>query len=153
MSIIPGCKFHCRIVGSNTCPFLSEQTSLVRLATCRFATDNFADAHTNLEMALALAGSKARTTNDYCQLGEILNNLGCLSYMCGQPTKAMKLFRESLDVQLAVLNSTLYGGSKYSAHSATLGISITRGNIGFLALVLKDVSSGILALESALRVR
>lgn len=126
-------------------------TSLVRLATCRFAMDNFADAHTNLEMALALAGSKARTTNDYCQLGEILNNLGCLSYMSGQPTKAMKLFRESLDVQLAVLNSTLYGGSKFSAHSATLSISITRGNIGFLALVLKDVSSGILALESALR--
>ena len=89
---------------------------------------------------------------DYCQLGEILNNLGCLSYMCGQPSKAMKLFREALDVQLAVLNSTLYGGSKYSAHSATLNISITRGNIGFLALVLKDVSSGIVALESALRV-
>ena len=84
--------------------------------------DNFADAHTNLELALALAGSKARTTSDYCQLGEILNNLGCLSYMCGQPTKAMKLFRESLDVQLAVLNSTLYGGSKYSAHSATLSM-------------------------------
>ncbi|CAB9499805.1 repeat-containing protein [Seminavis robusta] len=126
-------------------------TSLVRLATCRFAMDNFADAHTSLELALALAGSKAKTTNDYCQLGEILNNLGCLSYMCGQPSKAMKLFREALDVQLAVLNSTLYGGSMYSAHSATLNISITRGNIGFLALVLKDVSSGIVALESALR--
>jgi len=64
----------------------------------------------------------------------------------------MKLFRESLDVQLAVLNSTLYGGSKFSVHSTTLSVSITRGNIGFLALVLKDVSSGILALESALRV-
>jgi len=114
--------------------------------------DNFADAHTNLELALALAGSKAQTTSDYCQLAEILNNLGCLSYMCGQPTKAMKLFRESLDVQLAVVNSTLYGGSRYATHTATLNISVTRGNIGFLALVLKDVSSGILALESALRV-
>lgn len=126
-------------------------TSLVRLATCRFAMDNFADAHTNLELSLALAGSKARTTNDYSQLGEILNNLGCLSYMCGQPTKAMKLFRESLDVQLAVLNSTLYGGSKYSSHTATLNLTVTRGNIGFLALVLRDVSSGILALEAALK--
>lgn len=114
--------------------------------------DNFADAHTNLELALALAGSKAKTSRDYCQLGEILNNLGCLSYMCGQPTKAMRLFRESLDVQLAVLNSSLYGGADHATHSATLNASITRGNIGFLALVLKDVPNGIHALESALRV-
>ena len=125
----------------------------MRLATCRFAMDSFADAHTSLELALSLAGSEAKTSKDYFQLGEILNNLGCLSYMCGQPTKAMRLFRESLDVQLALLNSSLYGGGKYSTHSATLNASITRGNIGFLALVLKDVTNGIHELESALRVR
>lgn len=129
------------------------QTSLVKLAICQYALDEYADAHANLEGALNYARRSAPTIEDRIQIAEILNNLGCLGYMCGNPLEAKAYFRESLDVQFAVMSESLYSGPSHTMHSVSLNISITRANIGFLKLVTKDLTVAITALEAALMVR
>jgi Tfp pilus assembly protein PilF len=87
------------------------------MATCQFALEDFAQAHSNLEEALSLSGHNTETVLDYSQLAEILNNLGCLSYMGGKPGKAMRLFQESLQAQAIASDNLLYTGTKFSCHS------------------------------------
>ena len=86
------------------------------------------------------------------QMAEILNNLGCLAYMCGHPVAANTFYRESLDVQFGVLSQSLYLSSASVGHSISLNISITRANIGFVKLVTKEISVAVTALENALMV-
>ena len=87
------------------------------MATCQFALESFSEAHASLETALELARAHGTTTiADYRQLAEILNNLGCLSYMSGQPEGAMR-FEESLEAQSLAAKNSLYAGSKFSCHS------------------------------------
>jgi hypothetical protein len=83
-------------------------------------------------------------------MAEILNNLGCLAYMCGQPTAANSFFRHSMDVQFGSLTDSLYGGNSTLGQSISMNISITRANIGFVKLVTKDLPVAITALENAL---
>lgn len=85
-------------------------------------------------------------------MSEILNNLGCLAYMCGQPTAADAFYKESLDVQFGLLSHSLYLPSTTLPKSISLSISVTRANIGFLKLVKKEVSIAVTALENALMV-
>jgi tetratricopeptide (TPR) repeat protein len=87
------------------------------MATCQFALEDFPRAHTNLEEALSLSGYNTETVLDYRQLAEILNNLGCLSYMGGKPDKAKILFRESLQAQANARDDSLYTGTQFSCHS------------------------------------
>lgn len=86
------------------------------------------------------------------QMAEILNNLGCLAYMCGQPVAAKAFFRDSLDVQFMALSESLYESSALIGQSISLNISITRANIGFVKLVTKDLPVAVTALENALMV-
>mmetsp|Transcript_27615 Transcript_27615/g.59467 ORF Transcript_27615/g.59467 Transcript_27615/m.59467 type:complete len:500 (-) Transcript_27615:106-1605(-) len=129
-------------------------SSLVRVAICRYALNEFAEAHAGLEEALMCAKkirihSKA-TLEDRLQMAEILNNLGCLAYMSGQPTAASSYYRESMDIQFAALSDSLYLGNAISGQSISLNISIARANIGFIKLVTKDLPIAITALENAL---
>jgi tetratricopeptide (TPR) repeat protein len=124
----------------------------VKLAICLYALDDFAGAHARLEEALHFARDSASTLDDRMQIAEILNNLGCLSYMCGQPLEAKQLFKESLDMQFIVMSQSLYEGSSQTVHSVSLNISIARANIGFVKLVTKDLPFAITALEAALMV-
>jgi tetratricopeptide (TPR) repeat protein len=105
-----------------------------------------------LEEALGYARKKSPVLDDHIQIAEILNNLGCLSYMCGQPLAAKSYFKESLDIQFIALSESLYGESLFLGHSVSLNISITRANIGFIKLVTKDFRVAITALEAALMV-
>ena len=125
----------------------------MKLATCHYALNEFAEAHAKFEQALIFARRSARSLEDRVQMAEILNNLGCLAYMCGQPGAANGFFRESLDVQFSVLSHSLYIDTALVAQSITLSISITRANIGFVKLVTKDLPVAITALENALMVR
>jgi len=126
-------------------------SSLVRLAVCRFALNEFAEAHSGLEEALACAKRRRSTTLEgRLQIAEILNNLGCLAYMSGQPTTASSYYRDSMDIQFGALNDSLYLGNAMSGQSISLNISIARANIGFIKLVTKDLSVAITALENAL---
>ena len=124
----------------------------MKLAICLYALDNFGEARARLEEALDYAKRSAPTIEDRIQIAEILNNLGCLSYMSGEPIEAKALFKESLDVQFTVMSESLYSGPTHSVHSVSLNISITRANIGFLKLVTKDLPVAITALEAALMV-
>jgi tetratricopeptide (TPR) repeat protein len=162
------------------------------MATCQFALEDFEHAHSNLEEALSLSGHNTESVLDYRQIAEILNNLGCLSYMGGKPGKAMRLFQESLQAQEIASDDSLYTGTKFSCHSgeselfslnivffyrysgksrkivltclthlslstihftASLNMSIAQGNVGFIALVTRDIPASTAALESALKVR
>ena len=127
------------------------QASLVRLAVCRYALNEFAEAHAGLEEALACAKMRrSATLEGRLQVAEIMNNLGCLAYMSGQPTTASTYYRDSMDIQFGALNDSLYLGNETSGRSISLNISIARANIGFIKLVTNDLSVAITALENAL---
>jgi hypothetical protein len=72
--------------------------------------------------------------------------------MCGDRDASLNHFKESLQVQHAMLSHSLYGGSNVMGHGITLNISVTRANIGFVKLVSKDLPAAMIAFESALMV-
>ena len=128
------------------------QASLSKLATCLYARNEFAGAHEKLEEALIYARSNAKELGDRMQMAEILNNLVCLAYMCGQPGAANRFYRESLDVQFGILSSSLYLSSASVGQAISLNISITRANIGFVKLLTRELPVAVTALENALMV-
>lgn len=130
--------------------FLVSKSSLVKVAICRYALNEFAEAHARLEEALFYAKKSCISLEGRVQMAEILNNLGCLAYMCGQPAAAISFFRDSMDVQFGALSVSLYGGNATLGQSISLNISITRANIGLVKLVTKDLPVAITALENAL---
>ena len=121
-----------------------------KLAICHYALNEFGSAHARLEEALEVASTQ--TLEDRVQVAEILNNLGCLAYMCGQPLAANAFFRDSLDVHFRNLGESLYAPTPALGQSISLNISISRANIGFVGLVTKDSQLSITALENALMV-
>eukprot|EP00538_Stauroneis_constricta_P006147 CAMPEP_0119552320 /NCGR_PEP_ID=MMETSP1352-20130426/5354_1 /TAXON_ID=265584 /ORGANISM="Stauroneis constricta, Strain CCMP1120" /LENGTH=1701 /DNA_ID=CAMNT_0007598543 /DNA_START=457 /DNA_END=5562 /DNA_ORIENTATION=+ len=124
--------------------------SLVKHAICLYALHEFAGAHAELELALRLSRGNCNSMEDRMQMAEILNNLGCLLYMCGQPMPSKAYFKESLDIQFELLGESLYCEASQLGHSISLSISITRANIGFVKMVTNDLSVAITALEAAL---
>jgi|TARA_B110001450_G_C17613407_1_gene478215 hypothetical protein len=70
--------------------------------------------------------------------------------MSGQPASASSYYRDSMDLQFGALSDSLYIGNSATGRSISLNISISRGNIGFLKLVTKELSVGITALENTL---
>jgi tetratricopeptide (TPR) repeat protein len=121
------------------------------VAICLFALENFAKAQDTLREALLLSRGKMATLPDRRQCAEILNNLACLCYTCGEPMEAFDLFSESLEIPLAVAEDSLYLGSKFSCHSSSLNSAMVRANLGFLSLISRDLSTARLALESAVK--
>lgn len=119
---------------------------------CRFALEDYAEAYVDLKDALSLSRENTTSLTDYRQLAEILNNLGCLSYMGAELEKAMLFFREAVKIQAIASEGSLYMGSKISSQAISLNASITNGNIGFLSLVLQDVPESVTTFESAVRV-
>jgi Tetratricopeptide repeat len=83
---------------------------------------------------------------------QVLNNLGCLFYLRGSLDTAVTYFEESLDLQSRIAEQSLYVGSRFSCHNGTLNATITKGNLGLLALATGDPSMSITAFEAALRV-
>ena len=124
----------------------------MKLATCHYALNEFAEAHAKFEVALEYARNEANDIDDRMQMAEILNNLGCLAYMCGQPAAANTFFRESMDVQFNLMGQSLYLCSAAVGQSISLNLSITRANIGFVKLVTSEIPVAVTALENALMV-
>lgn len=115
--------------------------------------DEFEEAHRDLEEVLELSKNHLAGLSDFSQIAEVLNNLGCLSFMCGQSDAAMMMFQECLDVQSAVLKRSLYGGPRWSGQSTSLSISVTRGNIGYIKMLSKSAEAAIVEFEASLMVR
>lgn len=91
--------------------------------------------------------------SDYRQLAECLNNIGCLSYRNGNIELAEAQFTEALECQAIVAQNSLYAGSKYSSHAASINVSVTEGNLGFLGLSKKDYDASVTLFEFAVHVR
>jgi tetratricopeptide (TPR) repeat protein len=125
-------------------------TTLVKISLCNYALEDFSKAHKGLESCLESAKGYCKTITDFVQVAEILNNLGCLYFMCSQPETAARLFKESLDVQQSLLSHSLYGGSVLAGNASTLNMSVTRGNMAFLCMCANDHASAIFGLERAL---
>jgi len=133
------------------CCLIIVQSSLVNMSICRYALEDFPSAHAGFEEALGLARGNKNTLADYRQLAGILNNLGCLAHMCGQTERAMELLEESLDAQNYAADKSLYAGSRFSCHTAALTLTITKANMGLIALLNQDVSLSIAAFEAAIK--
>lgn len=127
-----------------------ELTTRVRIALCRFALGQFSKAHAALELCLTAAKGQIKAFMDFAQIAEIMNNLGCLAFMGGDPKAAMEMFVETLKVQQSVMSNSLYSGSLLAGHSTHISISIVRANIAFLRLCGKDYAGAIVFFERAL---
>ena len=115
--------------------------------------DDYETAHKSLEVVLELSKNHLAGLTDFMQVAEVLNNLGCLSFMCGQTSSAMAMFKECLEIQTAVLKQSLYCGPRFVGQSTSLGISITRGNIGYVQMLTKNAGAAIVEFEASLMVR
>jgi len=131
-------------------PNSEHLTTLVKIAMCHYALGDFSKAHKGLELCLESAKVHCKTITDFIQIAEILNNLGCLSFMCGESDVSMEMFTESLDVQQSVLNYSLYDKSNLSGHTSSLHVSVTQANMAFLRMCTSDHSMALGLFEAAL---
>jgi hypothetical protein len=125
----------------------------VKMALCLFSLGDFPGAHSNLEYAANLGKDNLDNLADLCQFAEILNNIACLAFMCGE----MRTTAERLQQCRALLNvlagNSLYIGSKYSCHTISLNKSICEANLALLAFGERDIPACVQGLESAMKVR
>eukprot|EP00977_Amphora_coffeiformis_P022341 scaffold10827_cov161-Amphora_coffeaeformis.AAC.2 len=121
--------------------------SYVKKAICQLALNDLVEAAKSYEECIVLAQRCAKSISDQRQIAEILNNLACLAFLAGRPEKALELFKESWNVSRVALDHSLYAGARFSCHSSTLNMSVTRGNIGFLAIMGKDIPAALEAFE------
>ena len=119
----------------------------MKKAICQLALNDLVEAAKSFEECLILAQKSAKSISDQRQIAEILNNLACLAFLAGRPEKALELFKESWNSQTIALDHSLYAGARFSCHSSTLNMSVTRGNIGFLAILGKDIPAALQAFE------
>lgn len=126
---------------------------MTKTAICRFALGDYAAAYSELEETLLVAREEANTLSAFRELAEILNNLGCLSYLGGKLERGLLYFQRALEIHELVSTRSMYAGSKFACQTAALNMSVTKANIGFLSLVTRDIPQSILLFEAAARVR
>lgn len=99
------------------------------------------------------ARERTSTLPDRRQCAEILNNLACMNYILNDYKEAFAALSQSLDIQLSLSDDALYLGSKFSSQSSAMNVAVVRANVGFLALVARDIPTARIAFESSLKVR
>ena len=124
--------------------------SQVKQATCLIAIGKQNEAVIMLEECLELSKDGARSISDQRQVAEIYNNLGCLYYAFGHIDKSGSFFVESFEAQQIALDHSLYAGARFSCHSASLNLAVTKANMGFLALSSRHYDVAIEALQYAM---
>lgn len=125
---------------------------MTKTSICRFALGDYPTAYSELEEALLVAREEANTLSGFRELAEILNNLGCLSYLGGKVDRSLLYFQKALETHELVASRSMYAGSKFACQTAALNMSVTKANIGFLSLVTRDVPQSIVLFEAAARV-
>lgn len=125
----------------------------MKTAVCHIALEDFSNALNYFQHALSLSREQTSTLADHRQLAEILNNLGCLAFITGDAEKARRFLGEALNLLTVASDHSIYVGSKFSSHTATLNISIIKANAGFLLLSLRDIKQSINLFEAAIEVR
>ena len=121
---------------------------------CKFALQDFEEARRDLRNALVLARAKFEEDSLSCrrQLAEIINNIACLSYICDEPKHVLPLLQESLEIQMEISNHSLYIGSKFASQTSALNMTVTKANMGFLALVSRNIPQAVEFFEAAAKV-
>ena len=100
--------------------------------------------------ALELCKQKRRFVSDFTQLAEILNNLGCLSFLLGNLGICMKVFTESIQVQTALQNRLVYVGTRHLRQAVCLNITVASSNLGYVQLCIRDHLAATKAFEGAI---
>jgi tetratricopeptide (TPR) repeat protein len=139
---------------------LLKQVSLVKYGICNFALGNFGESQAAFKMALSTspAGHMNEVSNedtiaDLAQMGEVLNNLACLSLHAGQATLALQTLKQALEVLFAALSDSLYLSSQRTSSSSILmAISVIRGNVGYIDLKLNESDAAVVAFQASLMV-
>jgi tetratricopeptide (TPR) repeat protein len=140
---------------------LLKQVSLVKYGICNFALGNFGESQAAFKMALlstSPAGNMNEVSNedtiaDLAQMGEVLNNLACLSLHAGQATLALQTLKQALEVFFAALSDSLYLSSQRTSSSSILmAISVIRGNVGYIDLKLNESDAAVVAFQASLMV-
>jgi tetratricopeptide (TPR) repeat protein len=135
-----------------TIVFCPSQTSLVKTAMCHFAMENYTLAYSQLELALSLSREGIHTLSDHRQVAEVLNNLGCLSYMGGEIERAMLFFREAMKILTKAVDFATYSDVQFDSHSTILALSIAKSNVAFLSLTFyRDVTESVTMFESVVK--
>ena len=134
--------------GTNTLDYLS---SLAKTALCRMAVEDFEAAKKDFENILALAQSSLSGLSYHRLCAEALNNLGVIWHLSGKTEKAIKLFHEAIKTHIVVNESSLYTGTKFSGHTASLNQSVSKANVGYIALLSKRIPASIQSFEFSLR--
>ncbi|GAX17557.1 hypothetical protein FisN_18Lh207 [Fistulifera solaris] len=136
---------------------LSHETSIDQLtirskiAICLIAQNELQKAQGILRAVCLLAREKTGSLPDRRQFAEILNNLACVNYFLNGYNEAYIAFTQSLDIQLSLCDDALYLGSKFSSQSSAMNVAVVRANVGFLALVSRDIPTARMAFESSLK--
>ena len=97
--------------------------------------------------------SSHRYRTDLTLLAEIVNNLGCLSYMCGEMKNAIEYFHESYQLLTELLHQSTYVGLKFSCQTLSLNLSVCRANMGLVALANHNIPNSIMDFEAAAQVQ
>jgi len=136
-----------------------QVVSLVKYGICNFALGNFGESQAAFKMALlstSPAGNMNEVSNedtiaDLAQMGEVLNNLACLSLHAGQATLALQTLKQALEVFFAALSDSLYLSSQRTSSSSILmAISVIRGNVGYIDLKLNESDAAVVAFQASL---
>jgi tetratricopeptide (TPR) repeat protein len=114
--------------------------------------EDYTTAYSELELALSLSRESVHTLSDHRQVSEVLNNLGCLSYMGGEIERSMLFFRESINILNSAVDFATYSESKLESHSTMLALTIAKSNVAFLSLTFyRDVSESVTMFESVIK--
>jgi hypothetical protein len=132
--------------------FFFIKTIRSKIAICLIAQHEFQKAQGILRAVCLLAREKTGSLPDRRQFAEVLNNLACVNYLMDEYSEAFVAFTQSLDIQLSLCDDALYLGSKFSSQSSAMNVAVVRANVGFLALVSRDIPTARMAFESSLKV-
>jgi hypothetical protein len=114
--------------------------------------EDYSTSYTELELALSLSRDGIHTLSDHRQVAEVLNNLGCLSYMGGEIERAMLFFRQSMKILIKAVDFATYSDSKFDSPSTILALSIAKSNVAFLSLTFyRDVVESVSMFESIIK--
>jgi hypothetical protein len=114
--------------------------------------EDYSTSYTELELALSLSRDGIRTLSDHRQIAEVLNNLGCLSYMGGEIERAMLFFRQSIKILKKAVDFATYSDSKFDSPSTILALSIAKSNAAFLSLTFyRDIIESVSMFESVIK--
>ena len=113
-----------------------------------YANENFESALKLWNSALfRLRRSKTKQTN---VMAELSNNIGCIHFESGSEVRALKYLKESLQMQKKVIFGSVYDGNEKFRQHMLMKLAITRANLAYIYLRMKNTDQTISAFQDSL---